>query len=359
MEKDHERVMLHTSDAQASVLEDETENRFEKMTHAERKQFIENLKTDPQKKVIIDHMEKMHRRMLNQVNDADSVYERTRFSNFSIEQLEPYLAISVTARKYMQACEYYCEGFVALQRHDKETIDNDKECDNLQSGFRNYSLGLMTENALLGLFPPPANTWKVLNDYISGRPNDVLAQHFRLCLLVRKKDARMSKYEIYKERIIAGESLAEKLRPYSSMTEERMVLIDTYYLLASMYVVTDQYGRACDSFEKCYKLDKTNYKPVYGIGFTQESNKPNEAIRLYHKYLEMAPKCDSQYPDVLYQLGACYLEYFHNKQEAITYYDLGLKAEKEDRLPFEGPVNTPPKQLLQLLKTVSESKGKK
>ena len=325
------------------------------MSQDEKKQYLEKLRADPEIGKVIDFIEDQNTKHLGQVKDPMSCFQTGRFSNFSVDQLLPFLSTSPTARKYMKACKHYLEGRTTLDVYGKQNIESEKHCDILQKSFRNYSIGLMTENALIRDFFPPVHIFSLLDEYLIHRPSDVFAQHFKVCMILRKVDKRVSKYDSYKEKIIAGERLAEKLRPYSDMVNERLILKDVYYMLASLYVVTDQYIRACDCFEKCYKLDKSDFKPLYGIGYTKEQDDPNEAMKLYHKFLEMAPKCDSQYPHVLYQLGNCYMIHFRNKIEALKYYNLGLRAEKEDRLPFEGVVDVPQKSNLKMVAELQKS----
>ena len=320
---------------------------------AERYNLLkEEMKKDPKWKIIIDGIKSLQERNLRQVEDPSSCLKITRLRNFSPQQLVPYLATSPTAKKYMRACEYCINGFAILNQYGKRTVDNDDDCDVLETAFANYSLAHMLENVFMIIFPPPQYIMDLLSNYIILRPNDVLAQHLRVALIFHHFSASdiVSKYDELKEKIVEAELLAEKIRHLPESNYERMVLIDTYYILGSLYSITVQHERALDSFQKSYRLDPLNHSSLYGVACHQlESGNPDEAIELFGKYLDIAPRCDCKYANCLYQLGKCYLTYYKNIKEALKYYELGLKNEKEDRLSCDGSVDLPAKEGLKVL----------
>ena len=320
---------------------------------AERYKLVKaEVKKDPTLKLIIEGFKSMQKRNLRQVEDPSSCLKIKRFSNFSPQQLVPYLATSPTAEKYMRACEYCIDGFAILNQYGKKTVDNDDDCDVLETAFANYSLSHMLENVLISIFPPKQYIMDLLSNYIILRPNDVLAQHIRVALIFHQFSASdiVSKYDELKNKIVEAELLAENIRHLPESNYERMVLIDTYYLLGSLYSITDQNERALDSFQKSYRLDPLNHSSLYGVACHQlENGNPDEAIKLFRKFLDIAPRCDCKYANCLYQLGSCYLKHYKNPKEACKYYELGLKNEKEDRLPCDGSVDVPAKELLKIL----------
>ena len=312
----------------------------------------EKLKSDPKLKLIFEGFERIQARQLRQVDDASSCLKITRFSNFLPKQLVPYLATSPTANTYMRACEMCINGFNILDKYGKRTVDNDDDCEFLEAAFACYSVAHMLENVLVKIFPPPQYIMDLLPEYISLRPNDVQAQHLRVVRIASRFLASdiVSKYDEFKEKIVEAETLAEKIRQLPESNYERMILVDTYWLLGSLYSVTDQNERALDSFQKSYRLDPFNHSSLYGVAVSQmKTNNTGEAIKLFQKFLDMAPRCDGQYAKCLYQLGFCYLTFYNNPNEALKYYELGLKNEKEDRLPCDGSVDLPAKQFLKML----------
>ena len=191
-------------------LTDIDKDRFERMSQDEKKQYLEKLRADPEIGKVIDFIGDKNAKILGQVKDAMSCFKTERFSNFSADQLLPFLSTSPTARKYMKACKHYLEGRTTLDLYGKQIIESEKDCDILQKSFRNYSIGLMTENALIREFVPPDHIFSLLDEYLIRRPSDVFAQHFKVCMMFRKVDERVSKYDSYKEKIIAEERLAKK-----------------------------------------------------------------------------------------------------------------------------------------------------
>ena len=197
MAEDHGRTKPDKTDKE--TFKEEAKSRVDTVSPTESEQAHEK------KKLLINFTKNEEAECLKQIQDPSVILKSERFSDFSVEQLEPYLPTSATARTYKEACEYYCKGLKTLEQYPKQTIDNDKDCDILQTGFRNYSLGFMKENVLFKYYQPSENSWNLLNDYISRRPNDVSAQHFRLRFRFWREDPRMPRYETYKEIIIAGE----------------------------------------------------------------------------------------------------------------------------------------------------------
>ena len=334
------------------LVADDLETKEHPMTPERHKLLKEEMKKDPKLKLIFDGIDSMHAKKLQHVEDASSCLKITRFSNFSPEQLVPYLDTSPTAQTYMRACEYCINGNIILDQYGKSTVDNDVDCDVLETAFANYSIPHTLENVLISICPPPPYIMDLVSNYIKLRPNDVLAQHLRVVLKFHRVSSRdiVSKYDEIKEKIVEAELLAEKIRHLPESNYERMVLIDTYYILGSLYSITDQHERALDSFKKSYNLDPLNHSSLYGVAYSQmESNNSDEAIKLFRKFLDMAPRCDSQYARCLYQLGFCYFTFYKNPKEALKFYELGLKNEKEDRLPCDGSVDVPAKESLKIL----------
>ena len=342
------RTCIDVGDLEADKMKTD-----DKPMTSERYKFLkEEIEKEPTMKLIVESFESIQQRKLRQVEDASSCLRIKRFSNFSPQQLVPLVATSPTAKTYMRACEYSFNGFAILNQYGKRTVDNDDDCDVLEAAFANYSLAHMLENVLIKIFPPPLYIMDLLSNYIILRPNDVLAQYLRVALILHRflSSDIVSKYNEIKEKIVEAELLAEKIRHLPESNYERMVLIDTYYLLGSLYSITDQYERALDCFQKSYRLDPFNHRALYGVAYSQmESDNKDEAIKLFRKFLDMAPRCDRQYANCLYQLGFGYLTNYKNPKEALKYYKLGLKNEKEDRLPCDGSVDLPAKEYLKIL----------
>ena len=166
--------------------------------------------------------------------------------------------------------------------------------------------------------------------------------------MFHESDPNISRYEAFKVKIVEAELLADRIRHLAEMKAERMVLIDTHYLLSSMYVVTDQEERALDSIKKCYELDTSNIDAMYLLGYLDTDLKAG--IAMLHRYLDAAPKCDQKYPNACYQLGINYFSQYQNMDEAIKFYHLGLKAE-DHRLPFfdKDGTSIPAKKLLETM----------
>lgn len=327
------------------------------MTVAERESYLEQMKDDPTMKAVIEDLEHSRNALIQQASDPLSTYQRENTTPLTREMFLPYIATSPTAQKSMQAFENFHIGFFTLLTFGKQSIETDEDCDYLKPAFQAYSWAYMVLNIMYAQFYPPSNVFALLEQYIARRPNDIWAQYFKVCMIFNKQRPGVAKYEAIKEKIVAAELLAEKIRHLSAIRDERMVLISTYYLLGSMYSVTDQSERSLDSFQKCLDLDPTNIDAIYGLACQKKENDLDEAIKLYHRYLDIAPKCDKKYPNAFYQLGICYLSRYGNQQEALKYYRQGLKAE-ESRLPFtdKSHADIPPKRTLATLNTINDAR---
>ena len=121
-------------------------------------------------------------------------------------------------------------------------------------------------------FPLPPQITVLTEDYLGLRPNDTLAEHFYVCILVHALAAEKSDYESCKEIIRAHEEEVHKLLPYKHVPTERDVLRHSYYLLGAMYTSTDQGVRAIEAFEKCYELDVNSIDAIYAIAFKYMTN---------------------------------------------------------------------------------------
>ena len=326
---------------------------FKNMTPEEQDKFVNELKTKgPRLKEVFDSLNAAR---LQQVMDPITTYQRV-VPQYTPDMFLPYISTSPTARKYLQALENYAHGYRVLRQFGKHTIENEEDCELLKSAFHAYSWGHMVDSVMYGYFQPPPYTPSLLQEFIDRRPNDIFAQHFKICMLFHKRDQKMSKYESLKEKIIEAELLADRIRHLVEIKEERMVLIDLYYLLGSLYRITEQVDRALDSFQKCLDLDTSNIDAMYAVGIQKIEQDLEGAIKLLHRYLDSAPKCDTKYPNALYQLGICYFLHFKNTEEALKYYKLGLKAE-DQRLPFidKDHANIPEKRLLETMSNIFTS----
>lgn len=328
------------------MAEEET---FEDRSPLEREKYIEKLKEDPNLKVLMEGIERSTAMGAKQASDPESTLYRERIP-YTAEMFLPYVSTSPTAKCHLQVFQNYMFGCKKLYEYGKENIETEKDCDFLQEAFKYYAWAHMVETIMYDQFHPPANTFALLEEYIKRRPNDVFARYFRVAMIFQKRSPGVLKIEAIKEKIIEAELLVESIRHLSGIKEERMILISTLYLLGSMYSVTNQTERALDSFQKSLDLDPSYLPALYGVAMNKMESDVDGAIKLLHKYLDIAPRCDKKYPNALYQLGACYFMRYQNVQEAHKYYRKGLRAEKE-RLPFieKSHADIPAKHTLELM----------
>lgn len=330
----------------------------ENLTPEERKKYMEEMKTAlPEMKVMLEDLERSADVCAKQAVDPGSTY-LSAHGSYTEEMFLPYVSTSPTAQYHLEMYRNYRYGCMKLYEFEKQAIETESDCDFLKEAFQAYAWAHMAETIMYQQFHPPPNTFRLLEEYLKRRPNDVFARYFRVAMIFHEPNPGVPKLEAFKRKIIEGEMLVESIRHLSSVKEERMVLISTYYLLGSMYKVTAQTERALDSFQKSLDLDPANIASIYGVAINLiDSSDFDGAIKLLHRYLDLAPRCDKKYPNALYQLGQCYILKYQNCQEALKYYKEGLKAEAE-RLPFieKSHADIPAKSTLETLSKVWKMK---
>ncbi|KAK3089496.1 hypothetical protein FSP39_004052 [Pinctada imbricata] len=236
---------------------------------------------------------------------------------------------SPTAEKYMVAFQSFFSGFQCLHmyRSNRDTVENDTDCTTLKFGFSAYAVGYILENNMIKQFPPPKNVMELLDQYLKLRPFDAFAEYFKLRVFINNRDS----HEKLMRNIVACEVLATKLESRVPTDEVKMILNDVYNVVAAYYTVTKQNLRAIDSFERAIEIDETNTNAIYGVAFNVFHTDPKRAEMMFLDYLRKAPKCDKQYPNVLYHMSLLYMRKKFSK--SVRYFELAQTSERE-RLPF-------------------------
>lgn len=186
------------------------------------------------------------------------------------------------------------------------------------------------------------------------RPNDTFVEYFLVSIVVPLRGIEKSDYEKNKEKIRALEQFAHKLEEYKSVDSERRMLCHAYFVLGSTYIATDQNVRAFDTMRKCYETDTKNLQAIYMYAYAKIEEDPKSALELYEKYLSIAPECHEKYANTLYQMSFIYTCMLKNFQMGKLYYERAVNAEKY-RLPFDGEVDIPQKQLVGMFLQLSDN----
>lgn len=261
---------------------------------------------------------------------------------------------SPTASYFRRAVYHFRMAVEIIKGYNRESVDNLKDCEVLRPAFENVVYGHICENSMYEPFRPPDNTSILIDQYLMLKPDDVFAEYAKHIILGRtllkeeKGNNLLSDFESSKLYIKSSELLALKLKPKTNAQPYRMILIDIYYYLGSKYVSTEQHERALDSFQKCFDLDNSNYRALYGIAYQHMESDPEKALELFKKFISMAPECEKQYPNAYYMIATIYMSK-GNFDAALRHCSLAEDAERT-RLPFLGPVDIPHKDMMQQMK---------
>ena len=292
--------------------------------------------------MIIYAMRKQRQERVDQIQNPTMCY-RSEFRFLLPEEIELFRKYP-TAQKYMKAFENFRAGYSCLYNYGKENVVNESDCRYLENGFRAYAFGYVLENLMINQFSPPENTICLLEQYLALRPNDAFAEYFQLRLIKHIDENTIKKLM---DDMVAAEKLAHKLelRTATLSQLEKMVLSDIYTLVGADYTTTDQHKRAVLCFEQAYFHDKKNTTAIYGIAYNLRNTDTRRSETLLRLFLETAPKCDKQYPNVLYNLSMLYLKGEDGMRKAERYFELAQLYEKH-RLPFLPKVNLAAKDVL-------------
>ncbi len=62
---------------------------------------------------------------------------------------------------------------------------------------------------------------------------------------------------------------------------------DYYVFAGQLYSLSGNYDYATEAYENAVKLDSTNYKALYALGELYSSSRPNKALKIYEKVLDL------------------------------------------------------------------------
>ncbi|CAC5360150.1 unnamed protein product [Mytilus coruscus] len=299
---------------------------------------------------------------MKQVRDSVRIFRNEQKFPVSIFQQYPN---SPTAVNFSRALFHFSLASQILEGFKKDRIDDTEDCDALSPAFENIVQGFLSENSMFEPFRPPVITSALADQYLRLRPKDICAEYVKIIILMRTPcnpgkggNKLLSDFESAKLRIKTLEKFASKLsQNLDTHPFKLQVLTNVYYFLGAIFVSTNQYERALDSFKKCYDLDNTDFSSLYGIAYLHIDSDPAKAIKLFLKYTSMAPKCDKQYPNAYYMIAYAYCM-LGNLEEAFRYCSLAEDAEKI-RLPFFSPVSVPQKDMMKTLKQTKLLKNPK
>ncbi|VDH97848.1 Hypothetical predicted protein [Mytilus galloprovincialis] len=242
---------------------------------------------------------------------------------------------SPTAKRYIKAFELFCVAEEVLRQCTITKVETVEDCEYLQSAFHGYAKANLCEGHLFDTFRPTPKTIDLIDQYLKLRPNDILTEYFKTAIIhkeqpsVYKSQSGYSSGKHLKKLIKMNEQFALKVSKKKHQSEiQRDILIDIFFLLGSLYSITDQEVRALDSFQKSYDLDNSNLDSLYGVAFYNFYRKFDKAESLLKKYLELAPECDKRYYDAYYTLGLIHLKRDNINQATECYYK-GVAAEKK------------------------------
>lgn len=280
-------------------------------------------------KKLIDELSSIQKKCEMNAQDTYSV-----FLNYNDRTVyEPYTFAaypqSRTAQRYLDACEKCITAWSIVRQYKKKMVENEEDCEYLQPAFHNFSRASMCENHMFTVKAPSELVRLLLYQYLQLRPKDILAKYLTIVLLMldpykREKD-KLSDFKSMKGIIVAAEMFAYETEQLEDSELKKEILKDLYFHLGIKYSVTCQEFRALDSFKKSFDLDKSNYCALFGIAYHYRNREPSEAIKLFEKYIKIAPQCDKQYDDAFYTLSVIHLMHYRNLDEAFRYAELGDK----------------------------------
>lgn len=293
---------------------------------------------------------------VRQGHDPAVVY-KSPLSDFSNSTVSAF-PNSPTAMKYKKAFNMFREANSLLCRYAKSKVETDNDCDFLEPAFHGYAEAEMCESHLYNSYRPPGDTFDLISQYLTRRPDDILSEYFKNILEHNRNELLVSTFESLQISIRSKEILAAKVSKASAKSDlKRQILSTLYNRLGSLYTITQQEVRAMDSFQKSYDIDNDQHDSLFGIAYSQRYKHPEKAVKLFHRYLDAAPDCDKKYFDAYYALAEIYILFYRNKTDAEEYYRMGLNAENK-QLPFIMLDDTSSKriakQLLELPSTMAE-----
>ncbi|XP_063416956.1 uncharacterized protein LOC134699280 [Mytilus trossulus] len=292
---------------------------------------------------------------VQQNHDPASVYQRWH-ADLTNDMISTFRN-SPTAQKYKTAHEMFKKGQSILCRYTKPKVDTDDDCDFLQPAFHSYAYGEMSDTIWFGEFRPPKNASDLLDQYLKHRPEDVLSEYCKTIFAYRSEideqnESALSKFNHLHIAIRTTEVFAMKVREATTTSNiKHQILSKLYNTLGSFYAITDQGFRAVDSFQKAYDTDNNDYDSLFGVAWWQKEENPDEAINLFHKYLDVAPECDKKYYDAFYSLAVIYLTSKRDIPKFKEYYNKAQDAEKK-QLPFYPPYDTSSRQCANMMMEV-------
>ncbi|XP_052088569.1 uncharacterized protein LOC127725554 [Mytilus californianus] len=294
-----------------------------------------------------------HTEIVKQARDSLRIFNDERKCPVSMFLQYPN---SPTAVNFGRAFFHFTSASQIFGGYKKDKIEDMGDCDALSPAFENIFKGYLLENSMFDPFRPPEKTSVLVDQYLKFRPQDICAEYVKILILMRGScnpnkggNTLLSDFESGKLRIKTSEKFASKLSSnLDAHPFKRQVLTNVYYFLGAIYVSTNQPERALDSFKKCYDLDNTHFSYIYGIAYHYITSNPTKAIKLFLKYISMAPECDKQYPNAYYMIASAFCMQ-GNLEEGFRYCSLAEDAEKI-RLPFLSPVSVSQKHMMHTLK---------
>ncbi|CAC5390662.1 unnamed protein product [Mytilus coruscus] len=266
-----------------------------------------------------------HRMYFNN-SRGPAIFEYSMFTDFPD---------SPTAKRYEKAFELFCVAEKVLMQCTITKVETIEDCICLQPAFHGYAKANLCEGHLFDTFKPTKKTADLIDQYLKLRPNDILTEYFKTTIINNEQPSDYKSQSGYssgkhlKKLIKMNEQFALKVSKKKSQSEiQRDILIDKYFLLGSLYSITDQEVRALDSFQKSYDLDNSNLDSLYGVAFYHFFRNSDKAESLLKKYLQLAPECDRRYYDAYYTLGLIHLKR-ENIKQATEYFNKGVTAEQK------------------------------
>ncbi|CAC5386835.1 unnamed protein product [Mytilus coruscus] len=236
--------------------------------------------------------------------------------------------------KYKTAFNMFSKARSILCRYSKAKVETDIDCDFLEPAFHGYAKAEMCENHLYDTNKPPINTYDLVGQYLIQRPDEILAEYLKYILEHKRNELLVSKFKCLQMSIRTKEILAAKVnRDCTNSDIKRQILATLYNRLGSLYIITRRTIHAVDSFQKSYDIDNNYYDSLYGIAHCDQSDYPDKALKLFHKYLGAVPECDKKYCDAYYAMADIYISSFRNIAKAKECYQEGLNAE-DKQFPY-------------------------
>lgn len=238
---------------------------------------------------------------------------------------------SPTAMEYKNAFQMFSTARSILCRYSKSKVETDIDCDFLEPAFHGYAKAEMCENHLFDTNKPPDNTYDLICQYLKQRPDDILAEHFKIMLEHKRNE--LSKFDCLKRSIRTKEIFAAKVSRASDSEIKGQIIATLYNRLGSLHTITKQKIRAIDSFQKSYDTDNSYYDSMFGLAWCYHYVHPEKSLKLFYEYLDVAPECAKKYFDAYYILVDIYVSFYGNIIKAKECYRKGLHAE-DKQLPF-------------------------